>query len=381
MHIKKGQDVVISDAREIPYIHRKLLGRGGYAVVDEVKDRHTKAVYARKTYTARYNEDPAAVEAQFREAVRIMRAIPHRHITSVHASYILNGIGNPPSLAMILSPVASDGTLQDLLDTLREPGRQIKQAETEILQRCFGCISSALRHIHQRAVRHKDIKPNNILVDRGRLLLTDFGNAFDGSEHGATTSGPAVSFTREYCAPEVQAGRKRNAKSDLFSLGCVYVDVLGALYPNKVLRKPHGVAYAELANAIRKQLSRAEGLPQKLRIATYKLLDLESSKRPTSEELYIMLDSFDRSTSACNIFCPKGLRAQPTSSTDLGYADEGNGGDADDAASVASSEDSVAHATDMDSRKPAHRRSGSDTSFVYITEDDMPSPELYVYVS
>ena len=371
MRIKKGQDVVLRNPMAVPYRRIRPLGQGGYSTVDEVRDKHTNAVYARKVYKPRYNEDDDAVEAQFREEVRIMRRLPHHHITTVHASYILREQDHPPVLAMILEPVARDGTLQDLLEALRETGCKTSTAEKHLLERCFGCLSSALKHIHQRAVRHKDIKPGNILLDGGRILLSDFGNAFDGTELGATTSGPAASFTREYCAPEVQASRKRNAKSDMFSLGCVYVDLLHALFPKSIMVRPQGTTYADLAPSVRKQLSRTEDIPQNLWVATYKLLDSDSSKRLTSETLLTWLESFHRSTpsSVWDIFCAECL------------GDKVPEGDQGHTAGQATTDALSMTAPDSPAKKTSgHRHSGSDSSFVVITDEDLPSPELSVYV-
>jgi serine/threonine protein kinase len=81
-----------------------------------------------------------------------------------------------------------------------------------------------------RKVRHKDIKGQNVLVKRTasgtNLLLTDFGIAMDFSEIAkSTTKGPQAQKTERYCAPEVAGGRERGRRSDVYSLGCLFVEV------------------------------------------------------------------------------------------------------------------------------------------------------------
>ncbi|KAF2838913.1 kinase-like protein, partial [Patellaria atrata CBS 101060] len=93
----------------------------------------------------------------------------------------------------------------------------------------FGCLAKGLEYLHMCGVRHKDIKPRNILVHESRILLTDFGLSRVAGETGNnTTSGPTI-MTRRYCAPEVGQYTSRNLSSDIWSLGCVYLELLGQL--------------------------------------------------------------------------------------------------------------------------------------------------------
>ncbi|KAK5127119.1 hypothetical protein LTR85_008479 [Meristemomyces frigidus] len=388
VRIKTGQDAVLTSPHINPYKHVRHLGQGGYATVDEVRDKTTSRVYARKTYKTRYNKDRDAVEAQFREEVRIMRRLPHHHIVSVHATYKLQQSGLPRVLAMILTPVAANGTLQNLLDAVSKPGHTASSAQRAILQSCFGCMGSALKHIHQRAVRHKDVKPSNILIDRGRLLLSDFGNAFDGSERGATTSGPAVSFTRAYSAPDVLAHRKRNAKSDMFSLGCVYLDVLSALFPDQITERPKTAGYGEAAPAFQKQLLRAKDIPRSVWVATYRLIDGDSTKRLTSEGLCNWFRDFGNGPEGgewkkcCHDCLAEGTSGMTGDSSMFQVVD----GDADDSAcqqaiaGTSTDAHGLSESPQEDTRRPGPRDSTSDDSFVLVNKADaLPSPEVSLW--
>jgi serine/threonine protein kinase len=86
--------------------------------------------------------------------------------------------------------------------------------------------------LHDSKVRHKDIKPRNILIKGETVLLTDFGLARDWED---TTGGQSTTFntippfTPTYCAPEVADEEPRNSASDVWSLGCVFLQMLTVL--------------------------------------------------------------------------------------------------------------------------------------------------------
>lgn len=127
-----------------------------------------------------------------------------------------------------MSPVA-EYNLKDFLslDPLPSGGRSF-------LRTFFGCLAAALSYLHENQIRHKDIKPQNILVKGHQIFLTDFGLSLDWSELGqSTTSGPTIKTPR-YCAPEVADLMPRNSFSDVWSLGCVFLEIWTALKGEKI---------------------------------------------------------------------------------------------------------------------------------------------------
>lgn len=101
-----------------------------------------------------------------------------------------------------------------------------KENRLTILQTYFICLSQALAFLHNLGIRHKDIKPKNILVDEHEsVLLSDFGisrKIID--EAHSETSGPTAR-TYMYSAPEVIREENRGRPSDIFSLGCVFLEM------------------------------------------------------------------------------------------------------------------------------------------------------------
>lgn len=99
----------------------------------------------------------------------------------------------------------------------------------------LSCLSAALEYIHAHTTKHMDIKPQNILVRKleqssgvpfWRMYIADFGlsRSFE-SQTNSQTDGP-TSRTPRYCAPEVFADEKRGRSADIFSMGCVYFEML-----------------------------------------------------------------------------------------------------------------------------------------------------------
>jgi serine/threonine protein kinase len=136
---------------------------------------------------------------------------------------------------MIMSPVADGGDLDKFLCLLKayqwDPRQHQEQitAMESVLKRAFGCLASGLAFIHRSKIRHKDIKTQNILLYNGRILYTDFGLAYHSSMFENSSTGGPTEMTRKYAAPEVLSGASRNSSSDVFSLGCVFIEMYSAL--------------------------------------------------------------------------------------------------------------------------------------------------------
>ena len=212
----------------------RILGHGGSASVEEVLDLNTGSVFARKVIRNVYSRNIDEAKRKLLNEVRIMqRLASHHHIVSVHAAYV-----RKRELTMILDPVADGGDLAGYLQNYRDQGfHHISEEMTKenlyqnlVLRRAFGCLASALDFIHGQTIRHKDIKPQNILIHQGHIMYTDFGLSYDYGDIGqSTTTGNPQGITRRYCAPEVVAWERRNTKSDVFSLGCVFIEIFLAL--------------------------------------------------------------------------------------------------------------------------------------------------------
>jgi serine/threonine protein kinase len=96
------------------------------------------------------------------------------------------------------------------------------------LRKAYGCLSFSLSHMHEMGIRHKDIKPQNVLVRNASLIFTDFGTSKDYSEltNSLTMGGTS---TRKYAAPKFTGDVNHQAPADVFALGLVLLSIWSVL--------------------------------------------------------------------------------------------------------------------------------------------------------
>jgi serine/threonine protein kinase/uncharacterized protein (UPF0335 family) len=198
----------------------KLLGAGGFSTVDEVVHRETSLRFARKTLK---NRERSAIE-ELKNEVDVLKKLRHPHIIR-----FVDSVQKGDRMSILLSPVA-ETTLATWLDMKPQTQRE-KLSETIVTM--MGCLASSIRYLHDQrpVVKHMDIKPQNILVKYGgdvpHVFLSDFGVSSIGA---ITANTKAMPLTRQYCAPEVSEGVSRELASDIWSLGCVFLEMLTAAY-------------------------------------------------------------------------------------------------------------------------------------------------------
>ena len=190
------------------------IGGGGSGIVEKVRSLPGGRICVRKTCKT----PTASARKAFLEEVRIMQKLQHFHVVEVLGSY-----SRGKSSSILLLPLA-DKDLEAFMETFdREVPSQV-----ELLIKWTGCLVEGLRYIHSQQVKHKDIKPQNLLVHGEKILYTDFGIAHDFEGSVSVTAGN-TGMTRRYSAPEVVAGDERSRAADVFSLGCVFLEMLGAI--------------------------------------------------------------------------------------------------------------------------------------------------------
>jgi len=201
----------------------------------------------------------------------------------------------------ILMPVVADCNLKDYMATHHSDIQSMPANIRDNLQKWFGCLAVGLEFIHSNRVRHMDIKPANILIKDDLILYSDFGISKEFKSHERTTTdGPPGPVTRLYCAPEAigDAGSERNSKTDIFSLGCVYMEMLTVLF---------GKSVGEFENSRGPEGNRA------YRMHINESLDWLEGLQRHAESEHVQQNVMERMLPLCNRMTLMNLRDRPSS--------------------------------------------------------------------
>jgi serine/threonine-protein kinase len=200
-----------------PYRILDLLGSGGMASVYRAHEESLDRDVALKVVRASLVHDAAFAERFRREALLVAR-LEHPHIVPIHAFGIEEGT---PWMAMRL---ITGGTLASLL---RE-----RRPSIEETVRLIGDIAQALDYAHGKGIIHRDVKPQNMLLDdTGRIYLSDFGIARMLEAPTQLTATGTIQGTPAYMAPEQATGQSLDPRCDIYALGVVAYEALTGRVP------------------------------------------------------------------------------------------------------------------------------------------------------
>jgi serine/threonine protein kinase len=100
----------------------------------------------------------------------------------------------------------------------------INKVRSRLLE-SFGCITEAVAYIHHPVIRHKDLKPSQILLSPHGLRLADFGWSADVSDFSQSATSGDDRITTKYQAPERANMQPCGRSEDIFALGCVFLEI------------------------------------------------------------------------------------------------------------------------------------------------------------
>ncbi|MBB4894034.1 serine/threonine-protein kinase [Streptomyces olivoverticillatus] len=211
-----------------------VLGRGGMAEVYLAHDTRLGRTVAVKTLRVDLARDPS-FQARFRREAQSAASLNHPSIVAVYdtGEDYVDGV----SIPYIVMEYVDGSTLRELLHS----GRKLLPERS--LEMTIGVLQ-ALEYSHRAGIVHRDIKPANVMLTRtGQVKVMDFGIARAMGDSGMTmTQTAAVIGTAQYLSPEQAKGEQVDARSDLYSTGCLLYELL-TVRPPFIGDSPVAVAY------------------------------------------------------------------------------------------------------------------------------------------
>nr|VDG63243.1 Serine/threonine protein kinase [Streptococcus thermophilus] len=209
-------DLAAGDVLEGRYVVDRPIARGGMSTVYRCLDTRLDREVAAKVMHARYVDDPLFLDRFQREA-RAMAQMSHPNLVNV---YDFSSHGEDVFLIMEL---ITGGTLRELL---AERGPMPPHAAAEVMRSMLTGLSVA----HRRGLVHRDIKPDNILINGDNSVkLADFGLVRAASESQRSTD--QIVGTVAYLSPEQVDGSELTQASDVYSSGIVLFELLTGTQP------------------------------------------------------------------------------------------------------------------------------------------------------
>jgi serine/threonine protein kinase len=200
----------------LPFGYVRKLGSGGHGQVDEVYNQSSSEHFVRKSVRRkRVETDISSPMSHLKNELSVLKELSHPNLVKLVGAYT-----DATYCHLIMYPVAD----QNLADLMRA-SQERPQDPSDRLLRWVEDLCSALVYLHGRGVKHLDIKPQNILVKGDQILLADFGTAKSILSDG-TTSYEKVVVTPMYCAPETINHGQQDFSADIFSLGCVFSEMI-----------------------------------------------------------------------------------------------------------------------------------------------------------
>jgi HAMP domain-containing protein len=203
----------------VRYEVKEMLGVGGMGMVFKAVDTELGEVIAIKTLKQELLSEDANALERFKSEIRLARRISHRNVVRTH------DLGEFSGVYFITMEYVEGTTLKELV---KRRGRlPIPVTLTVAKQLC-----RALEVAHEQGVIHRDIKPQNMVVEPdGVLKVMDFGIARLAKRQSGMTEQGMVVGTPEYMAPEHLMGQEIDARADIYAAGCVIYECLTGTPP------------------------------------------------------------------------------------------------------------------------------------------------------
>jgi len=267
------------------------LGEGGMGKVFRVEDKRIHEEIALKVLNPEIAADKKTIE-RFRNELKFARKIAHKNVCRM---YDLNEEKTTHYISMEYVPG----------EDLRSMIRMTKQLSVGTAISIVKQICGGLAEAHRLGVVHRDLKPSNIMIDKdGNARIMDFGIARSLKAKGVTAAGVMIG-TAEYMSPEQVEGREADQRSDIYSLGVIFYEMVTGRIPFE------GETFLSIALKHKTEQPRDPKelntqLPENLTNVILKCMEKDREKRyQTAEGLLSELNKIEKGITTAERVLPK----------------------------------------------------------------------------
>jgi HAMP domain-containing protein/predicted Ser/Thr protein kinase len=216
-----GADLAVGHLFAGRYRIESILGRGGMGVVYKATDTQLDEMVAIKTLPGDVmTRSPEDLE-RFKREIRLARKITHRNVLRTY------DYGEAEGVYFISMEFVRGYTLSELMDEAPARRLPVRAAVGIGRQICRG-----LQAAHEQGIIHRDIKPQNVLIDaKGEVKLMDFGVARMAEAPEAMTQAGLIVGTPHYMSPEQVQGKQLDARTDVYAMGVLLYELLVGARP------------------------------------------------------------------------------------------------------------------------------------------------------
>src|SRR5216684_256546 len=242
----------------------RLLGRGGMGAVYQAHDRELDRQVALKVIRKDMAANPEILR-RFKQELILARQITHKNVIRIF------DLGQADGIKFITMEYIEGQDLQGLL-------KQKKKLEPAEAAKIIAQVCRALEVAHAEGVIHRDLKPQNIMLDKtGRVYVMDFGIARSTLTSSMTQTGALIG-TPDYMSPEQAKGQAVDARSDLFAIGIIFYEILSGQSPY-IADTTMGKLWKRTSEPARPLGELDKTIPQPLAEIVKKCLEIDPQKR------------------------------------------------------------------------------------------------------
>ncbi|KAH7413769.1 kinase-like domain-containing protein [Phaeosphaeria sp. MPI-PUGE-AT-0046c] len=214
---------------------RGFLGKGTVGIVEEVKIIGFEKTIARKRIILNRSKIAAIRDRRaIQSEVENLRRLDHEHIIKILGCYE-EQFGRSPSICALMFPVGDE----ELGHFLYEECQPASEVQKQWIRAWLKCLASALAYMHTQHIHHEDIKPSNIVHRGENIYFTDFSSSRRLEAGQDTSTESPAKASRLFAAPEAMSedGKlmRHGSKTDVYSLGLVYVEMAAVLFGKDVV--------------------------------------------------------------------------------------------------------------------------------------------------